>query len=788
MHILFQHPERLWLVILWLGIVAVLLWRSYAGSVIRGGRRVAAIACKALAALLLGACLLDPVHITEAPKKGANEIIILADNSASLSIAEQAKGKTRGDEIKSALLKGPQSKTPTDAAWIDKLSEHFRVRMQSLDDRVRGIDSAAALDFKGPASALCSSVQTARDQRSGAVAAVVVLSDGNATDPQAWAPQSLSKGAPVFTVLVGEKAPACDLSLRTVTAQQTPFEDSPVTITATVDATGFAGKAVALRVLDEAGKEVAKEIHTYGAAEMSYVYRPRVPWSKPGVAVFRVQCSPALADKATPGGLTQEATLDNNTRTLTVDRGMGPYRILYVAGRPNWEYKFLRRAMASDTEVQLPSLIRIAKREPKFEWRGRPGEASNPLFRGFGVKEGEEAQRYDQPVLTRLGTRDKLELVDGFPKTAELLMGEYRAIIIDDLEAEFFTQEQMNLVERFVSARGGSLLMLGGQECFGPGGYEATPIGRMLPVYLDKIGAAAPAEDARFALTREGWLEPWTRLRAEQAEDEQRMAAMPTFYSVNQAFSIKPGASILATLTDATAHNYPALVTQRYGTGRVVALTVGDVWRWGMKDPDASKDMDKMWRQMLRYLVTDVPDRMELRSVVRSVSGQDVVPCQVRLRDAAWLAQDDATVQLEVTSPDGKKTLLFTEPSLTEAGLFEAEYYPRKAGAYRVKATAKDSTGKALGEKTTGWALNPLADELASLAPNRALMERMANDTGGKVIAVADVASLAEFLPKLEVPVIERKSVPLWHNGWWLAAVVVLLAGEWALRRASGTI
>lgn len=784
MHILFQHPERLWLVILWLVIVAALLWRGYTGGLITGWRRMVAITCKALAAGLLGVCLLDPVHITEAPKKGANEIIILADNSASMSIAELAKGSTRGDNIKTALLKDPQSKTPADAAWIDKLSEHFRVRLQSVDDRVRGIESAMALDFKGRASALCSNVQTARDRRSGAVAAVVLLSDGNATDPQAWAPQSISKGAPVFTVLVGEKAPACDLSLRSVTSQQTPFEDSPVSITATVDATGFAGQAVALRVLDEAGKEVASETHTFDAKETSHVYRPRVPWSKPGVAVLRVVCSPALTGKAA----SEEATPDNNTRTITVDRGMGPYRILYVAGRPNWEYKFLRRAMASDTEVQLPSLIRIAKREPKFEWRGRPGEASNPLFRGFGVKEGEEAQRYDQPVLTRLGTRDKVELVDGFPKTAELLMGEYRAIIIDDLEAEFFTQEQMNLVERFVSARGGSLLMLGGQECYGPGGYDATPIGRMLPVYLDKMGAGTPAEDARFALTREGWLEPWTRLRAEQGEDEQRMAAMPAFYSMNQAFSIKPGASILATLTDASARNFPALVTQRYGTGRVAALTIGDVWRWGMHDPDSSRDMDKMWRQMLRYLVTDVPDRMELRAAVRNDSGQDMVPCEVRVRDAAWLPQDDATVQLEVTAPDGKKTLLFTEPSLKEPGLFEADYYPRDAGAYRVKATAKDSTGKALGEKITGWALNPLADELASLAPNRALLERMAKDTGGQMIAVKDVASLADLLPKLDVPVVERKSVPLWHNGWWLAAVVLLLAGEWALRRASGTI
>jgi hypothetical protein len=79
----------------------------------------------------------------------------------------------------------------------------------------------------------------------------------------------------------------------------------------------------------------------------------------------------------------------------------------------------------------------VAKREPKFDFRGRAGETSNPLFRGFGDQGRETAERYDQPVLTRLNTRDELELRAGFPKTPEELYG-FRAIILDDIEAEFF--------------------------------------------------------------------------------------------------------------------------------------------------------------------------------------------------------------------------------------------------------------------------------------------------------------------------------------------------------------
>ena len=68
-----------------------------------------------------------------------------------------------------------------------------------------------------------------------------------------------------------------------------------------------------------------------------------------------------------------------------------------------------------------------------------------------------------------LNNREGEELPSGFPRTAEELF-EYRAVIIDDLEREFFTMDQLELLESFVSRRGGSVLMLGGVESFAHGG------------------------------------------------------------------------------------------------------------------------------------------------------------------------------------------------------------------------------------------------------------------------------------------------------------------------------
>src|SRR4029079_6590283 len=129
-----------------------------------------------------------------------------------------------------------------------------------------------------------------------------------------------------------------------------------------------------------------------------------------------------------------------------------PYRVLYVGGRANWEFKFLRRALDEDDELNLVGLVRIAKREPKFTFLSRSGERTNPLFRGFGNNSDEAAERYDDAVLIRLGTEEPEELRGGCQHEVCALF-RYHAIIRDDVEAGFFKQDQLSLLQQFVSRR-----------------------------------------------------------------------------------------------------------------------------------------------------------------------------------------------------------------------------------------------------------------------------------------------------------------------------------------------
>ena len=81
--------------------------------------------------------------------------------------------------------------------------------------------------------------------------------------------------------------------------------------------------------------------------------------------------------------------------------------------------------------------MRIARREPKFSFKGRAGEGSNPLFRGFELPPMRTPRATISRSCMRLNTKDEFELRGGFPNSAEALF-KYHAVILDRVEAGFF--------------------------------------------------------------------------------------------------------------------------------------------------------------------------------------------------------------------------------------------------------------------------------------------------------------------------------------------------------------
>jgi len=729
--------------------------------------------------ILLALCLLQPEWVSERAEPGANLVAVLVDNSRSLDIRDDGSSRTRAEELRDALTEAEDDGD----SWLKKIAEDFTVRRYRFDSSLTRATDFTAVPFDGEATSLHGALDAIAKRYDGRpLAAIVVLTDGNETRLPDPAPD-LANLPPVYPVVIGDDAPGRDLSIDDLTVTQTVFEDAPVTLQIAVRARGYKDEALVLRLLDKDGIEAVASERFVASGDfrhsIRFLHRPTTP----GLGFHRLALGPEMpADPEQP-----EATLANNERFVAVNRGRGPYRVLYVCGRPNWEYKFLHRALADDPEIEMPALVRIAKREPKFSWRGRDGESSNPLFRGFRGLDGEE-QRYDEPVLKALNVRDDgKELRNGFPRDAEACFV-YDAIIVDDLEAEFFTTDQMDLLQEFVSRRGGGFLMLGGMESFAHGNYRATPVGAMLPVHLEKPSDRAPAGPLRFDLSREGWLEPWARLRENRSAEESRLNTLPPTRSLNLVQALKPGASLVATAFDGTTR-WPALATQRYGDGRAAAFLVGDAWRWGFKDPALRPDADKAWRQIIRWLVADVPRRVTLTfESDPDATTAGVARLQARVLDPAFRPLNDAKVVLTLTAPTGDPVTITPRLSDTQPGVYEASFIPqdRSHGWFRAEATALDGEGQIIETVEEGWTPNLAAEEFRRLEPNRDLLARLAAQSGGEVYAAADLDKLARKLPTSDVPVTRTLTRSLWHTPLVFILALGCFGAEWILRRARG--
>ncbi|HEY0968612.1 MAG TPA: glutamine amidotransferase [Opitutaceae bacterium] len=772
-------------------VAAALVFWSYRAPGPAGPLRGVCLALKLLGLAALALCLLEPTWTGQRARPGSNFFAVLADNSQGLQIKDQGESTTRGEALQALV-------DPARSDWQATLADTFELRRYYFDGRLQPTRDFRELVFDGRSSAIGGALKTLGERFQGRpLGGVLLLTDGNATDLNGMIPD-VTGLPPIYPVVIGRRGPARDLAVQQVQVSQSSFEDAPVTIQADVAAAGFTREPVTARLVDQDGRLIEERTLDGRADGQTLPFRFQLKPERPGLSFYRVEVGPqnAVPAVATSAGAnapatgpTEEATTVNNTRVVAVDRGQGPYRVLYVTGRPNWEFKFLNRAVSEDRELELVALIRVAKREPKFDFRGRAGETSNPLFRGFGNQAPEEVERYDQPVLVRLNTRDEFELRSGFPRTAEDLYG-YHAVIIDDLEAEFFAPDQALLLQKFVSERGGGVLMLGGMESFQEGSYQRTPIGEMLPVYLDRPDEPLPANAVRWQMAREGWLQSWARLRDNEADERARIDTLPTFEVINRVRAVKPGASVIATAQDVEGAEVPALVVQRFGRGRTGALTIGDFWRWGMQDATARVDMDKAWRQTVRWLVSDVPSRVELSIEPEAGDANGAVRLQVRVRDEKFQAVDDATVAVDVTPvlAEGASgpIKLQAEASLTEAGLYEVTFVPRLTGGYRAAAVATNAVGAEVGRDEAGWSTDLAAEEFRSLTPNVALLEDLARRTGGEVIDADRLGEFVQSLPERKVPVMETWSYPLWHTPAMLAFALACLLTEWGLRRWKG--
>lgn len=212
-----------------------------------------------------------------------------------------------------------------------------------------------------------------------------------------------------------------------------------------------------------------------------------------------------------------------------------------------------------------------------------------------------------------------------------------------------------------------------------------------------------------------------------------------------------------------------------------------------MRGPAEQDDLAKLWRQIARWLVTDITLRVEIEAH-ESAEGIELV---VEARDEAYKALEIGQARISIRRVDldpaaladhtGFKSVdIYADPVSNAPGRFSTTFTSTDEGAYIASVEVLGPDDEVIGTAETGWVNEPLADEYQALSPRTDLLASIAAKTKGKIIQWDELDSLSELFDKRSAPITEAWSYPLWHNGWLFIAALTCFLAEWALRRKRG--
>ncbi len=694
-------------------------------------RGVAVWILQSLFAALVLFLLWRPALEVSALRSQQNMIAVLLDDSGSM--LENDGGETRLATAKRLLEK----------EILPGLRERFAVRVYSMGDKIRPLENLQSAAGANRASHLGESLaELARDTSNLPVGGVLVLSDG-ADNRGAISPELLSairaRRIPVHTLGLGQTGMARDIEIEEVRTAPRTFANAKLSAQVRVRQAGYAGQTARLTV------KLDGDVVAGGEMILAADGRPRIeeisfPAGAAGAKVLEVTIDPAE----------EETNLLNNARRQLINVDPEKPRVLYVEGEPRWELKFVRRAMEDDETLELTTMVRTTQ---------------NKLY--------------------RQGVRDAQELEAGFPTIPEDLFA-YSGLVIGTVESNWFSPAQIKLIRQFVDERGGGLLMLGGRNGLGDGGYASSELDGILPVSLGQSRESFSRTPTKSFLAARGEESLITRLVDDPSENRKLWQALPELADWQRVGDPRPGAQVLLE-TGPEGNRAPLLAIERFGFGRTAVFATGGSWRWKMLRDHADMAHVNFWRQLLRWLVTDTPRQVSTELSDQMLMDRGDVTLTTRVRDKKWNPVNDAAVTARLMSPDGASAEQRMEPVPDLPGEYRLTSQVAQPGTYVAEIVARRG-GKEVSRDTLSFRREDGVAEAFGRAQNRELLEGLSARTGGQYYTASDAARIPEELSFSESGLTVKEARDLWPMPIFFILLAALKASEWLLRRWWGSL
>ncbi len=766
-----------WPRIIVLALIAVAIafaaWLYYRERGVSRFRRIALGTLRAILYVIVILLLFEPALSYQTSVKLRPSFIVLVDTSESMGIRD---ARRRERELEDAALalgrltfeKGVprtmDARARADAAaaprielakgilenpelgLVKRLSENCNLFFHAFSDTVvpptsegeRGAIPLPKFAATGKSTALGSAIaEVVERYRGRPIAGVLVLTDGacNAgTEPLEVARKMKGLGIPIFPVGIGIPDPP-DVRLDALVAQDTVFAKDRVPVRFRISSKGFTGREVEVAVTVN-GKEVARRKVTL-TGEPQFEELSFVP--EEGQTALKLDVA------ATP--LPGEVVADNNHLTQNIRVIDEKIKVLYVEGKPRWEYRYLRAVLLRDHRLEVKFLMTQGDRDL-----------------------AKASDRY----------------LERFPEVA----GEafvFDLVILGDVPASYFSPAQFARMEQLVRERGGSILVLPGhQEPLAT--YRGTPIEDLLPVRLrpdtwqdfdETVHPVPAAKGAEMSVVS---------LELPEERNAARWAHVRPIYRVPALAGAKPAATVLATLSGASGSTepYPLICWHRYGRGKAMFVGTDQLWRLRFKVGDTYHA--RFWGQVIQFLTLSrllgENKRIQIETGRRSFRTGERVQVFANVLNEAYEPVGLANYAIKIERPGGKAETvdLKLDPVRDAPGLYQGFFTPEMEGRYVLRTADAERDYSNIVELQV--ATTPL--EQLEPAMQEDALRKLAELSGGRYFTVRDLPQLPDAL-RQEVQTAEfPRQKPLLDPpfGSFAFVLVLLIAGaEWFFRR-----
>ncbi|MDR3633103.1 MAG: hypothetical protein P4L84_04650 [Isosphaeraceae bacterium] len=698
-----------------------------------GSWRWFALGLRLAAVLLCLVASLRPSIVIQEKKKQPAALIFVEDASRSMTVKDEKGGQSRWARMRETMK---EAREAAKGLGPDIEVKYYRFDGSLHDDNPDDVAEPGGRETAiGPAL-----LEGAKNAQGVRVAAMVLLGDGASNgglNPAVAARQLRTQGVPVTTVAFGSEnagATSKDLALRDLVTPPTVFVKNQMQVKGTLVARGFSGQTVDVEMVVEDQREpVRKEIKIPQGTEVvpltGLSYIPQTAGEK----------KVTLRVKPKDG----ELIPTNNEISTFVSVMKGGVNVVYLQG-PNftWEYKFLMMAIESSPDIEV-----------------------------------------DLQVLRRPAAGDKSQVEDSI-----FAPGKYDVYILGDLPADHLTARQEKLLTAAVD-HGAGLIMLGGRSSFGPGGWAASELARVLPTQLHPgDGQLEPEGGIRFVPSRDALDSYVLQVGPNRTETTRMWNSLPPLAGTNRFGQPKLSATIYGHTPGPKSE--PIMIGLETGKARVLAFG-GETWVWARASDEGRAAHHKLWRQIIFWLAhkeDQGENQIKIKLDQRRLAIGQKLGFAVTAHDTKGAPLTDLEYDTKVTR-EGANAQAETVPVYNQGEEARGAYYAiGQPGDYKVTVTAKRA-GEVVATDSARFLVYQDDREMENPAADRRLLHDIAEITGG------ESKSPEELVPYLKtlngkvytehVTLTERK---IWDNWPFLLIFTALLTLEWWLRKRHGWV